>query len=360
MIETLEKKLTVSDFDYYLPEELIAQTPAEKRDKSRLLVVNRATRMMSDKIFSEITDYFDENDVLIFNDSKVIPVRLLFHKNGKEYEIFLLKRLESRKPGEEIWEALVRPGKKIKKGFTIETLDNNLKITVLDFLPLKGGRKVKLEFSPERWANIYAVLDTYGKVPLPPYIKKYTGDLNRYQTVYAKNPGSSAAPTAGLHFTDKILKSLKQNGVKILFVTLHVGLGTFRPVTVEDISEHQMHTEAFSISREVVKEIQIAKNAGKRITACGTTTVRVLETVAAEILRSSQSSSLTGETDIFIYPGYEFKLIDRMVTNFHLPRSTLLMLVSAFADLQLIKNAYQHAIQEKYSFFSFGDGMLII
>lgn len=335
-------------FDYELPEELIAQKPIEPRDASRLLVLNRETGTIYHGSFRDIENYLTEGDVLVVNNTRVIPARLYGRKStGAKVEVVLLKRISG-----DVWEALVRPGNKIKPGTTLIFKDGLLKAEVKDYAP-GGGRVLELQYK----GIFQEVLDKVGTVPLPPYIKETLEDKERYQTVYAKKQGSAAAPTAGLHFTPELIERLKMKGIIFAEVLLHVGLGTFRPVKVKNIKEHQMHSEYYEVSKESAQIINNAKTQGNKIVGVGTTSVRVLESVANS---DGYVTSGSGWTDIFIYPGYKFKAVDAIVTNFHLPKSTLLMLVSAFAGREKILKAYQEAVNKRYRFFSFGDAMLII
>lgn len=340
--------MTVNDFDYNLPECLIAQTPLEKRDHSRLLVLNKRNGSIKHRHFYDILDLLDEGDLLVVNDSKVIPARIFGTRaeTGGVVEVLLLKALE-----ENVWEVLVKPGKKARPGQVIE-FNGEMTGTVLDILE-DGKRKIR--FSHQS-SSIYEVLDRIGKMPLPPYITEQLKDQGRYQTVYAKELGSAAAPTAGLHFTDELMVRAKEKGIKICSVTLHVGLGTFRPVKATEIKDHIMHSEYFSIPAETVELIRSTKAAGKRVIAVGTTATRTLESGFDDQLNCVRQS---GDTDIFIYPGYKFKVIDALITNFHLPKSTLMMLVSALAGKDKIMKAYKEAVKEEYRFFSFGDAMFI-
>ncbi|MBE5781136.1 MAG: tRNA preQ1(34) S-adenosylmethionine ribosyltransferase-isomerase QueA [Clostridiales bacterium] len=336
-----------SSYDYYLPEELIAQSPKDQRDQSRLMV-NHLEGGMEHRVFSDVLEYLNPGDVLVLNQSKVIPARLLGEKQGTgaKCEALLLKRLDADR-----WEALVRPGNKIRPGHVLQ-FGEELTAEVLDKTET-GGRILRLIAKNE----IYSVLDRVGQMPLPPYIKKKDNDPARYQTVYAKEPGSAAAPTAGLHFTPELLEKIRQKGVGVEKVTLHVGLGTFRPVATEDIREHHMHSEHFILTPDAAERINRAKQAGGRVIAVGTTSIRVLESAADEsgILHGTE-----GDTAIFIYPGYRWKVVDGMVTNFHLPKSTLIMLVSAFMGRERTLSAYETAVKERYRFFSYGDAMLIL
>lgn len=341
--------MNTKDFDYNLPEDLIAQAPCSKRDESRLMVVHRDKDLIEHRHFGEIKKYLLPGDVLVINDTKVIPARIFAkkEKTGATIEVLLLRQM-----GENEWEALVRPGKRAKVGTKLIFKEGLLQGEVID--SLEGGVK-KISFQYE--GEFLTVLSKIGQTPLPPYIKAFS-DPSRYQTIYAKIPGSVAAPTAGLHFTSQLLKEIEEMGVRIVSVLLHVGLGTFRPVSEEIIEEHKMHQEYYSISQEAANIINEAKKKSLgRIIGVGTTTIRCLESAVNE---KGEVEAKKGLTDIFIYPGYSFKLIDSMITNFHLPCSTLLMLVSAFADKEKIMRAYNLAVLEKYRFFSFGDAMLIL
>ena len=340
--------MNVSDFYYDLPEELIAQTPIEKRDESRLMVLNRDKQTIEHKTFKDIIDYLEPGDCLVRNNTKVIPARLYGKKaTGAKIEFLLLNRIEG-----DIWECIVRPGHKLKPGTEVEFGEGILRGTVLDIMP--GGTR-KVEFKYEGIFN--EILDQIGLMPLPPYIHESLKDKDRYQTVYAKYDGSAAAPTAGLHFTPELFEKIKAKGIEVANVTLHVGIGTFRPVKVENVEEHHMHSEHFYIKQEDVDKINTAKKNGKRIIAIGTTSCRVLETIADE---NGMVKATEGDTQIFIYPGYKYKCLDGLVTNFHLPESTLIMLVSALAGRDYIMKAYNEAVKERYRFFSFGDAMLIL
>ena len=341
--------MKLHDFYYDLPQELIAQDPLLDRTSSRLMHVDRVTGDIEHKIFSDIIDYLNEGDCLVINNTKVIPARLFGTREGHEgkVEILLLKRREN-----DIWETLVKPGKKCKVGTMLVFGDGLLKAEVLDVVE-DGNRLIKFYYE----GIFEEILDKLGQMPLPPYITHDLKDKTRYQTVYAKHDGSAAAPTAGLHFTKELLEKIQQKGIVIANVTLHVGLGTFRPVKVENILEHHMHSEFFMIEESEACKINKAKENGKRVISVGTTSCRTLESAATEDGRIQASS---GWTDIFIYPGYKFKLIDGLITNFHLPESTLLMLVSAFAGKENIMAAYEEAVKEKYRFFSFGDAMVLI
>ncbi len=340
--------MKLEDFDYNLPEELIAQVPIAKRDESRLMVVDREKRTIEDKVFKDIIDYLEPGDCLVRNNTKVIPARLYGKKEtGANVEFVLLKQLEG-----DVWESIVRPGSKLKPGTKVLFGDGLLEAEILDILE-DGTRKVK--FTYEGIFN--EILDKIGLMPLPPYIHESLKENDRYQTVYAKYEGSAAAPTAGLHFTPELLKKIEEKGIKIANVTLHVGIGTFRPVKEENIEEHKMHTEHFYIKQEDVEKINETKKNGKKVIAVGTTSCRVLETIADE--KTGLVKQTESDTGIYIYPGYKFKCIDGLITNFHLPKSTLLMLVSALADREFILEAYNKAVKEKYRFFSFGDAMFI-
>ena len=340
--------MKVSDFNYELPQELIAQVPIKDRSASRLMVLNRENKTIEDKIFKDILDYLKPGDCLVRNNTKVIPARLygIKEETGVHIEFLLLKRIEG-----DIWEVMVHPGRRLKKGTKVTFGDGLLKAEILETME-GGNRKVKFEY--DRIFN--EILDQIGLMPLPPYIKEKLDDKSRYQTVYAHYEGSAAAPTAGLHFTEELLEKIKEKGVEIANVTLHVGIGTFRPVKVENIEEHDMHSEHYYIKHEDAEKINNTKKNGGRIIAVGTTSCRVLESVADE---KGFVKETEGDTSIFIYPGYKFKCIDCLITNFHLPESTLIMLVSALAGKDYIMKAYKHAVEEKYRFFSFGDAMFI-
>ena len=340
--------MKLEEFDYNLPEELIAQVPIQKRDESRLMVVDREKRTIEDKVFRDIIDYLEPGDSLVRNNTKVIPARLYGKKDtGANVEFVLLKQLEG-----DIWESIVRPGNKLKPGSKVIFGDGLLNAEILEILE-DGTRKVK--FTYEGIFN--EILDKIGLMPLPPYIHESLKENDRYQTVYAKYEGSAAAPTAGLHFTPELLKKIEEKGIKIANVTLHVGIGTFRPVKEENIEEHKMHTEHFYIKQEDVEKINEAKNNGKKVIAVGTTSCRVLETITDE--NTGLVKQIESDTGIYIYPGYKFKCVDGIITHFHVPKSTLLMLVSALADREFILEAYNKAVEEKYRFFSFGDAMFI-
>lgn len=340
--------MDVKDFDYYLPEELIAQDPLEDRSSSRLMVLDKKTGEIQHKIFKDILDYLKPGDCLVLNNTKVIPARLFGVKEGTQakIEILLLKRKEN-----DIWETLVKPGKKAKPGTKIIFGDGLLVGEVIDVV--EDGNRL-IQFSYE--GIFEEILDQLGQMPLPPYITHTLKDKNRYQTVYAKYDGSAAAPTAGLHFTKELLEKVKAKGIDIAEVTLHVGLGTFRPVKVENVLDHHMHSEFYMVSAEAAEKINATKDRGGRIISVGTTSTRTLEAAADENGRLKECS---GWTEIFIYPGYKFKLIDCLITNFHLPQSTLVMLVSALAGREHVLAAYEEAVKEKYRFFSFGDAMFI-
>lgn len=350
--ERIKTELTTADFYYDLPEELIAQEPSAQRDGCRLLTVNRKDGELSDKIFRDIIDYLNPEDILVVNSSKVIPARLIgkTDKTGGEIELLLLKSV-----GENTWECLSRPGKRAKVGAGF-SFGDKLFATVKEIVD-GGNRIVEFSYDKSVYKNIYEALDDIGNMPLPPYITKKLENKNDYQTVYAKEQGSAAAPTAGLHFTEQLLEKIKAKGVGYAEVTLHVGLGTFRPVKVDKIEEHLMHGEDFVVTEEVAAEINRRRKAGGRIIAVGTTSCRVLESASDENGTVHPMSATTG---IFIYPGYKFKATDALITNFHLPESTLLMLVSALAGKELVMKAYQKAVKDKYMFFSFGDAMLIV
>ena len=340
--------MKVSDFDYELPQELIAQVPIKDRSASRLMVLNRENKAIEDKIFKDIIDYLKPGDCLVRNNTKVIPARLygIKEETGVHIEFLLLKRIEG-----DVWEVMVHPGRRLKIGTKVIFGDGLLKAEILEMME-GGNRKVKFEYE----GTFNEILDQIGLMPLPPYIKEKLDDKSRYQTVYAKYEGSAAAPTAGLHFTEELLEKIKAKGVEIANVTLHVGIGTFRPVKVENIEEHDMHSEHYYIKPEDAEKINNTKKNGGRIIAVGTTSCRVLESVADE---NGLVKETEGDTSIFIYPGYKFKCIDCLITNFHLPESTLIMLVSALAGKDYIMKAYKHAVEEKYRFFSFGDAMFI-
>lgn len=345
----METGFQLKDYYYDLPEELIAQTPLEDRSSSRLMVLDRQTDGISHKHFKDLLDFLQAGDCLVLNDTKVLPARLygVKEETGAHVEVVLLKRLTDTR-----WEIMTRPGKKTRPGAKIVFGDGSLRCTV-DGVAEDGLRTVNFAFD----GIFEEVLDRLGQMPLPPYITEKLEDKNRYQTVYAKNTGSAAAPTAGLHFTPELLKQIEEKGVKIAYLTLHVGLGTFRPVKVEDITTHKMHSEFYEITQETADVINSTKKNGGRVFAVGTTSTRTLETVASE---KGEITASHGWTDIFIYPGYRFKAVDCLITNFHLPESTLLMLVSAMYDRTKVLEAYKQAVEQKYRFFSFGDAMLIL
>ena len=340
--------MKVSDFNYELPEELIAQHPYDKRDEARLMVLHRNTKQIEHKVFKDIIDYLEPGDCLVLNDTKVIPARLYGKKNtGAKVEFLLLKRIEN-----DDWEAMVRPGNKLKAGAKVSFGDGILKAEVLE--TLEGGNR-RVRFFYEGIFN--EILDKVGLMPLPPYIKENIKEENeKYQTVYAKYEGSAAAPTAGLHFTEELLEKIKEKGVEIAKITLHVGIGTFRPVKVENVEEHKMHSEHFYVKQSEADKINKAKAEGHRVIAVGTTSCRVLESVSDE---NGKMKEIETDTSIFIYPGYKFKCVDALITNFHLPESTLIMLVSSLAGKDFIMKAYKEAVEKRYKFFSFGDAMFI-
>lgn len=340
--------MKLEEFDFDLPQELIAQTPLKERDHSRLLVLDKKTGEIEHKHFTDILDYVKEGDTLVLNNTKVLPARLIGEKvsTGAVIEVLLLKELEKNE-----WESLTKPARRVKVGDVISFGDGKLKATCTKVLE-EGMRHFSLSYD----GILLEVLEELGTMPLPPYIHEKLEDASRYNTVYAKQIGSAAAPTAGLHFTKELLEKLQQKGVHIAYVTLHVGLGTFRPVNVENIEDHHMHSEYYEMSEEVAKLLTKTKEDGHDIIAVGTTSVRTLETI---MKKYHKFQACSGFTDIFIYPGYQFEGIDHLITNFHLPKSTLLMLISALAGKNHIMNAYQEAIKEKYRFFSFGDSMLI-
>lgn len=340
--------MKTSDFDYYLPEELIAQTPLYPRDSSRLLVYDRSTDKIEHKHFYDITKYLREGDVLVRNNTKVLPARMFaYTKNSAKVEILLLKRFNLNE-----WEVLVKPGKKAKVGAKL-TLSEELSLEVLDTIEEVGSRRVKFYYD----GVFEDIISGLGEMPLPPYIKEKLSDGERYQTVYAEKSGSSAAPTAGLHFTPELLEKVKDMGVTVVDVLLHVGLGTFRPVKVDDVATHHMHSEYYEVSEQAAEIINKAKREGRRVIAVGTTSVRTLESVADE---KGFVKACKGDTDIFIYPPYKFKCVDGLITNFHLPKSTLLMLVASLTSREKILEIYKTAVDEKYRFFSFGDACLFI
>jgi S-adenosylmethionine:tRNA ribosyltransferase-isomerase len=340
--------MLTTEFDYHLPKELIAQEPAAKRDESRLLILNRHNGQITETIFREILNYLSPNDILVLNDTKVIPARIFgFLDTNRKVELLLLREIE---PG--IWEALSRPARKVKPGVKIKF--NSFEADVLERKD-SGIRIVK--FSANGVKNL---LNEYGEIALPPYIRKKCPDINRYQTIYSYKEGAIAAPTAGLHFTDELLQSIQAKGIETVFLTLHAGLGTFRPVKVETVEEHKMYPEDFEISSAAAEKINRAKSGEKRIVAVGTTVVRALEAKAYQQSHNWAVEPGKGLTNLYIYPGYNFKIVDALITNFHLPKSTLLMLVCAFADMEQIFKAYDYAIAHRFRFYSFGDAMMII
>lgn len=340
--------MKTADFDYDLPQELIAQDPLEQRDSSRLLILDKETGERTHKIFHDIIDYFHEGDCLVINNTKVIPARLIGEREGTggKVEVLLLKRRSDN-----VWETLVKPGKKARPGMRLSFGGGLLHAEVQEVVD-EGNRLIRFEYE----GIFEEILDQLGQMPLPPYITHQLKDKNRYQTVYAKYEGSAAAPTAGLHFTEELLEQIQAKGIKIARVTLHVGLGTFRPVKVEDVTEHHMHTEFYHVSEEAADIINETKKQGGRVICVGTTSCRTIESAADDqgIVHATE-----GDTDIFIYPGYQFKVLDCLITNFHLPESTLLMLVSALAGKENIMAAYREAVEMRYRFFSFGDAMFI-
>lgn len=342
--------MKVDLFDFHLPEELIAQVPLKNRTDSRLMLLNKETGEIKHEIFKNITEYLREGDCLVLNDTKVLPARLFGVKKdtGAKIEVLLLKQLEGDQ-----WETLVKPAKRVKEGTVID-FGEGLLTAECTGTSEHGGRIFDFKYE----GIFYEVLDQLGEMPLPPYIKEQLDDRDRYQTVYAREPGSAAAPTAGLHFTESLLNEVKEKGVHVAFITLHVGLGTFRPVSVDDVLEHDMHSEFYIVSEGTARLLNEVRNKGGRIITVGTTSTRTLETIASA--NDGQFIEGNGWTNIFIYPGYTFKAIDGMITNFHLPKSTLIMLVSALAGRENILHAYNTAVKERYRFFSFGDAMLII
>ncbi|MED1852080.1 tRNA preQ1(34) S-adenosylmethionine ribosyltransferase-isomerase QueA [Brevibacillus borstelensis] len=342
--------MDVQQFDFELPERLIAQHPLEDRTASRLLVMNKRTGELAHRQFTQLIDYLNPGDVLVLNDSRVLPARLIGEKadTGAKIEVLLLKSL-----GEDRWETLVKPGKRVKPG-TVVVFGNGQLRCVCEDVTETGGRIVRFHYE----GIFYEILDQLGSMPLPPYIHAQLDDQERYQTVYAKERGSAAAPTAGLHFTEAYLKRLEEKGVQIAYITLHVGLGTFRPVTADLVEEHVMHSEYYEIPQKTAEIVNAAKAEGRRVIAVGTTSCRTLETVGQA--HDGKLAAESGWTDIFIYPGYRFRIIDGLLTNFHLPKSSLVMLVSALAGRDHIMNAYRAAVKEEYRFFSFGDAMLLI
>ncbi|WP_419892743.1 tRNA preQ1(34) S-adenosylmethionine ribosyltransferase-isomerase QueA [Oceanobacillus kimchii] len=341
--------MQIEDFDFHLPEELIAQTPLKDRTSSRLCVLDKQTSEITHRHFKDITTYLQAGDCLVLNDTKVLPARLYGVKSdtGAKIEVLLLHQQE-----EDTWEVLVKPAKKVKIGTEVVFGNGELKATCID-LKDHGGRIMTFSYT----GIFYEILDQLGEMPLPPYIKEQLPEQDRYQTVYAKEKGSAAAPTAGLHFTDKLLADIEAMGVNIVFVTLHVGLGTFRPVSVDSIEDHDMHSEFYSMSEVAAEKLNEAKTTGRRIISVGTTSTRTLETIVRD---HDKFVATSGWTDIFIYPPYEFRAIDGLITNFHLPKSTLIMMIGALAGKEAILHAYNEAVKEKYRFFSFGDAMLIL
>ena len=349
-----ETNLRTSDFYYDLPEELIAQHPMEQRDTSRLMVLDRGEESITHRHFYDILDYLREGDVLVINDSKVIPARVYGHVEGRVealIELLLLRQHEL-----DTWECLVKPGKRARIGMKLVFGDGLLRAEVKDIVE-EGNRLIHFTYDTEKYANIYDVLSVVGLMPLPPYITERLADNSRYQTVYAREEGSAAAPTAGLHFTPELLERIREKGIAIAPVMLHVGLGTFRPVKEDNITDHVMHTEFFSVPEESARIINERRAAGGRVICVGTTSCRTIESVALE---DGTIPAMSGDTGIFIYPGYKFKAVDALITNFHLPESTLLMLVSAFYNKEKVMEAYHTAVEEKYRFFSFGDAMLLV
>ena len=340
--------MKTTDFDYFLPEELIAQTPVEPRDASRMLVYDRKTGEVLHKHFYDLPSFLKAGDVLVRNNTKVLPARMYgYTPNGGKVEILLLKRFDLNE-----WEVLVKPGKKAKKG-TVLCVSEELKAEILDIIEDSGGRRVRFIYD----GVFEDIISRVGEMPLPPYITEKLKDRSRYQTVYAKTDGSAAAPTAGLHFTDRLLTELKEKGVEIVDILLHVGLGTFRPVKADEVTEHKMHSEYYEISEADAERINLAKKEGRRVIAVGTTSVRTLESVADE---NGFVKAQKGNTEIFIYPPYKFKCVDSLITNFHLPKSTLVMLVASMTGREKILELYNLAVEKRYRFFSFGDSMLVL
>lgn len=341
--------MNIEEFDYDLPESLIAQTPLKHRDQSRLLVMGRESGKTTHQHFADVIDYFKEGDTLVLNDTRVMPARLfgIKEETGAKVEMLMLTHLEDND-----WEVLLKPAKRIKVGQRLSFGEGKIVAECIKELD-QGGRIMRLHYE----GILQERLDELGEMPLPPYIKERLDDPDRYQTVYAKESGSAAAPTAGLHFTDELLEAIRAKGIRIVFITLHVGLGTFRPVSVDNIDDHEMHSEYYQISEDTAQLLNKTRREGGRIISVGTTTTRTLETVRSQ---HAQFVATSGWTDIFIYPGYEFKAIDGLITNFHLPKSTLVMLVSAFSTRENVLNAYREAVERQYRFFSFGDAMLII
>lgn len=351
--------MKVSDFDYFLPEKLIAQSPSEKRDGSKLMVVDRKKHTIEHKVFSDIIDYLKEGDCLVLNDSRVIPARIFGKKEstGVDVEFLLIKKLNADNTSpDDLWQTMVRPGRRLKIGDEV-SFGDKLKAKIIDFGE-DGTRIVKFIYD----GIFMERLEEVGNMPLPPYITRENQiyDKERYQTVYSRVDGSAAAPTAGLHFTTKLLDKIKAKGINIAYVTLHVGIGTFRPVKVEDVSSHHMHFENYTISEEAAKTINETKKSGGRVICVGTTSTRTLESSVANRGAGYEVIAQSNDTDIFIYPGYDFKIVDSLITNFHLPKSTLLMLISAFYDKEKILSIYETAIEEEYRFFSYGDAMLLL
>jgi S-adenosylmethionine:tRNA ribosyltransferase-isomerase len=342
--------MKVDLFDFQLPEELIAQVPLANRTDSRLMVLNKQTGEIQHEIFKNVTEYFLPGDCLVLNDTRVLPARLFGSKEdtGANIEVLLLKQEQG-----DCWETLIKPAKRVKEGTRISFGDGRLSAICVGTSD-HGGRKLDFQYE----GIFYEVLETLGEMPLPPYIKEQLDDRDRYQTVFARERGSAAAPTAGLHFTEDLLNELRKKGVHIAFITLHVGLGTFRPVSVEDVNEHDMHSEFYQVTEETAQLLNTVRESGGRIITVGTTSTRTLETLA--MTHDGKFVESSGWTNIFIYPGYDFKAIDGMITNFHLPKSTLIMLVSALAGREHVLHAYQTAVEERYRFFSFGDAMLIL
>ncbi|OOM09381.1 tRNA preQ1(34) S-adenosylmethionine ribosyltransferase-isomerase QueA [Clostridium saccharobutylicum] len=340
--------MNVKDFDFYLPEELIAQHPLEKRDTSRLMVLDKESGEIKHRVFHDVVEYLNEGDTLVLNNTRVMPARLIGEKEetGGKIEFLLLKRIEGDK-----WECLAKPGKSARVGRRFTFGEGKLKAEVIE-VKEDGNRIVEFYYD----GIFEEVLDSLGEMPLPPYIHERLDDRERYQTVYSKEKGSAAAPTAGLHFTKELLKQIQDKGVNVVYLTLHVGLGTFRPVKVENIEEHDMHSEYYHLSRETAEIINETKRRGNKVISVGTTSTRTLETIGDE---NGFVKEQSGWTNIFIYPGYKFKVVDRLITNFHLPESTLIMLVSTLAGRDHVLNAYNEAVKEKYRFFSFGDAMFI-